>query len=263
LVINNANVHQTILRQFLDNFKQTSALIESQMQSNPELMASGWLENMGEFQNYIEQLYVNEASGNPIIVSYYTAIAMTALYGAMLSAAGISSIYAKSSKVGARVNLSPYPKIKLILADFIACTSIIVLSQTLLILYLHYVIGISFTNQLGAMALVIFLGSVLATSFGYLIMLFTKNEGFVTGVTMLWCFLAGMMGHQIKVAVENSVPYINYINPVALMTDSFQKLLFFEDFTMIIPYLVALLVWTVVCIVAASAILRRERYDSI
>jgi len=198
-----------------------------------------------------------------MIVAYYTAIAMTCLYGAMLSAAGMRSIFARLSKVAARVTLSPYPKMKLILADFVACTLIILVSQVLLILYMNYVIGIAFTGQLWAIALIILLGSVFATSFGYLFVLLTKSDGYITGITMLWCFLAGMMGPQIKVAVENAVPYINFVNPVALMTDSFQKLFFFEDFSMIVPYLLALLGWTVVCIVGTIVILRRERYDSI
>ena len=240
LIINRNNIPQTILRQFLDNYKQQTELAQSQIQMNPELLVSGWIETVGQFENYVEQLYVSSNANDLIIVSYYTAIAMTCLYGAMLAAAGMKSIFAKLSKVAARVHLSPYPKMKLIFADFIACTLIIILSQILLMLYMNYVIGIAFTDQLGAIALIILLGSIFSTSFGYMFVLLTKSEGYITGITMLWCFLAGMMGPQIKVAVENAVPYINFVNPVALMTDSFQKLFFFEDFSMIVPYLLAL-----------------------
>ena len=147
LIVNSLNIPQTILRQFLDTYEQKHALIQSQIWYNPELLVNGWLESMGEPRNYIEQLEVSETSNDMIIVSYYTAIAMTALYGAMLASTGMSTIYAKRSKVAARVNLAPYPKIKLILADFIACSLIILFSQTLLVLYLYYVIGISFTSQ--------------------------------------------------------------------------------------------------------------------
>ena len=173
------------------------------------------------------------------------------------------SIFGKLSKVAARTNLSPYPKMKLIFADFMACTLLILISQTMLILYLDFVIGISFADQIGAIALIIFLGSIMATSFGYIFVLLTKSDGYIAGVTMAWCFMAGMMGPQMKAMIENAVPGINFVNPVALITDSFQKLFYFEDFTLIIPYLVALLVWTVVCLVGTALILRRSRYDSI
>ncbi|MCL2355338.1 MAG: ABC transporter permease, partial [Oscillospiraceae bacterium] len=216
LIINRNNIPQTILRQFLDNYKQQTTLIQSQIQMNPEIVYTGWLESIGEFENYVEQLYVSSNANDIMIVAYYTAIAMTALYGAMLAAEGMRTIFARRSKVAARVHLSPYPKTKLILADFASCTLIILVSQILLILYMNYVIGIAFTSQLGAIALIIFLGSVLATSFGYMFVLLTKSDGYITGITMLWCFLAGMMGPQIKVAVESAVPYINFVNPVAL-----------------------------------------------
>ena len=263
LIIDRSNISQTILYQFLNNYKQTTSLIESQIELNPGLLTSDWLETINEFENYVKRLHVSETSNDIALVMFYSAIAMTCLFGAFLSVAGMKNIYATLSKVGARVTLSPYPKIKLILADFIACTLLILISQTILILYLNYIIGISFTNQLGSIVLIVFLGSILSTSFGYLLAFFTKSDGFVSAITMTWCFMAGMMSPQLKAIIENVVPFINYINPVALITDSFLKLLYFDDFLMIVPYLIALLVWTIVCLVVTSVMLRRERYDSI
>ena len=76
-------------------------------------------------------------------------------------------------------------------------------------------------------------------------------------------FMAGMMSPDFKVLIEGAVPYINYINPVALITDSFFKLLYFNDFRMISTYLIALAGWSVVCLAVATFILRREKHDSI
>lgn len=165
VIINEIGIPQTILRQFLDNYEQTVALVEAQIENNPEVLVNGWLEELGEFQNYIENLQVSDRTHNMMVVAYYSAIAMTTLFGALLSAAGMRTIYGKLSKVGARTNLSPYPKMKLVLADFAASTLIIVISQTLLILYLNYVIGIEFSSQIWAIGAIVLLGSVFATSF--------------------------------------------------------------------------------------------------
>ena len=86
LIANNMGMQATILRQFLDNYKQTTTLIMSQIENNPEVLANGWIETVGEVTNYVERLYVSQRSHDIMIVTYYSAIAMTCLYGAMLAA---------------------------------------------------------------------------------------------------------------------------------------------------------------------------------
>ena len=263
LEVNNSNIEATILYEFLNNYQQQMILLQEQVTNNPELLVNGWLEKVTNFENHVEQLYISERSNDLIIISYYSAIAMACLFGAHLSFEGIRSLYPTLSKEGARVTVSPYPKSKLILTDFCVCTLIVLFNQTILILYLDFVLGISFSDQIGSIAIIIALGSIFATAFGYVISLLAKSETYIAPITMLWSFLAGMMIPEIKIIIETALPIAKYLNPVALITDSFYTMFYFDDFSMIIPYLLALLVWTVACLSFAIIYLRRERYDSI
>ena len=263
LIVRIAGMEQAILHQFLNNYKQQTALIYSQLSLNPELMYSGWLEMIGNFENHVERLQISDASNDVLLIMFYTVIAMACLHGAYLAVTGMKNIGATTSKVGARVTLTPYPKLKLILADFMASTLLTLIAQSLLILFLVFVIGVNFTNNIGLILLIILIGSVFATSFGYLVALFTKSDGLLTAIVMTWSFMAGMMGPDFKVLFEEMVPFINYFNPVALITDSFFKLIYFNDFTMIIPYLAALVGWSVLCLALASIVLRRQQHDHI
>lgn len=62
--------------------------------------------------------------------------------------------------------------------------------------------------------------------------LFKTNENTKTGIliaiTMLWCYLSGMMGITMKYIVDKNVPIINKINPASMITDGFYSLYYYD-----------------------------------
>ena len=52
--------------------------------------------------------------------------------------------------------------------------------------------------------------------------------GILIGVTMLGCFLSGMMGITMKYIIDKNLPVLNKINPASMITDGFYALYYYE-----------------------------------
>lgn len=87
--------------------------------------------------------------------------------------------------------------------------------------------------------------------------------GLMLGISMVSSFLAGLMNGNMKDIVENSVPFVNRINPASLISDAFYCINVYDDMTRYYRNLITLAVMCVVLMMASFFMVRRERYDSI
>ncbi|MDL2211975.1 ABC transporter permease [Erysipelotrichaceae bacterium OttesenSCG-928-M19] len=268
LIINDNGSKQLILEEFLSNYQQKELLINDVLKNNPELLTTNWLETLTFSKDNVSNKSLSEKSNNEMIISFYTVIALSCFMSSFISANGISTIQANISKQGARLSVSPYHKRKIIIIDFIASLLIIISSVITLLIYMNFILKIEFGNHLGPILIICFVGSLVSTAFGYFLsLLFKKKEGLtiamIIAMTMSWSFLAGMMGPSIKYIIESNLPFMKYLNPVALITDSFYTLYYYDSFAMCLPYLGALIVMFIVFITGAIMFLRGDQYDSI
>ena len=82
-------------------------------------------------------------------------------------------------------------------------------------------------------------------------------------VSMISCFLAGLMNGNMKDIVERNLPFINRINPAAVIADAFYCINVYADRDRYLRSLLTLAVMCVLMLGASFLIVRRERYDSI
>ena len=82
-------------------------------------------------------------------------------------------------------------------------------------------------------------------------------------ITMLGCFLAGMMGVGMKYVIDKNLPIVNKINPANMITDGFYSLYYYSDYTRYWFNIGSLLVFTTILVIIACTKLGRARYDSI
>ena len=87
--------------------------------------------------------------------------------------------------------------------------------------------------------------------------------GIILGISMVCSFLAGLMNNTMKDIVEKHAPFINRINPAALISDAFYCINVYDDLARYHRSLITLAVMGVVLVTASFLLIRRERYDSI
>jgi ABC-2 type transport system permease protein len=268
LSVNADGYNQLMLKEMLDNYNQKAIMITDAIKKNPDIMSSGLIDSLDFSKDNIKHEPVSEKSNNSILVSFYSAIAMTCLYGAFISTHSIETIQANQKPAGQRLSVSPYKKSTMLFTDFVVCFLLILLCVILVMIYMRLVLGIEFSNMFGGILLISAIGSLVSTAFGYFISLLLKRKtdakiAVVVSITMLWSAASGMMNPAVKYYIEAHAPYVNYVNPVALITDSFTGMYYYGTLDRAVPNILILLIMFAVLMGISILKLRRQRYESL
>ena len=201
-------------------------------------------------------------------IEYYTLIAMSALYGAMISITVINYKLPNMNSVGKRCSISPLNKKTLLISSLLASYLVQIVGLLILFIFMLLVMHVDFGNNGLLVLLLGLVGSLTGLSLGIFIGSVIKtNENAKTGIlisiTMLWCFLSGMMGITMKYVIDKNVPIINKINPAALLTDGFYALYYYDTLNRYVMDVISLVIISLVLILLSLGSLRRQKYDSI
>lgn len=201
-------------------------------------------------------------------IEYYTLIAMSALYGAMISITVINYKLPNMNSVGKRCSISPLNKKTLLISSLLASYIVQIVGLLILFIFMLLVMHVDFGNSGLLVLLLGLVGSLTGLSLGIFIGSVIKtNENAKTGIlisiTMLWCFLSGMMGITMKYVIDKNVPIINKINPAALLTDGFYALYYYDTLNRYVMDVISLVIISLILILLSLGSLRRQKYDSI
>ncbi len=236
-----SGINETIFKYVSEEIMQTSNIInnltEEEIQN--QIMTGNFNVDYESIYNKVIEITTEEnvklkniSSDNLsyTMIEFYTLIAMVCLYGGILGTVSINQNLANMSNQGKRVSVAPTTKGKVILSSVLA--SYITLS----------------------------LGTMVATTI-------KSNENVKTGIilsiTMLGCFLSGMMGITMKYIIDKNIPIINKLNPANMITDGLYSLYYYETLDRYIFNVVSLLIFAFTLIVVSYISLRRQKYDSI
>ncbi len=273
VVIKENGINQTILKYTVDNILEYESLIDSIIASqvqkgNYDVQAiySAIMNDLNQDESYI--IDKSSTKLDYMTIEFYTLIAMTCLYGANLSSFVISSYQANLGKQGARVSLSIARKYQLIGGGILACFIAQVVTLSILFAYTTLLFKVDYGSNLINIIILTLAGILAGIALGTLAgaMSFkTENarDGVLTSLTMAGSFLAGMMGVTMKYVIDKNFPLINKVNPVAQITDGFYSLYYYETTSRFNMNVISLLIFTVVMVALATALLRRKNYDSI
>ncbi len=270
---------QTVFKYVVEEIEQTSDIVknisendikEQMMSKNADIDYQKIYENalkMAQEDN-VRLQDISNKNLNVVMIEFYTLIAMTCLYGGMLSITAINQSMANISNKGKRISVSPTKKSKIILSSLLASYVIQLLGLTLLFAYTTKVLNVDYGEKTGLVVLLAMVGSLAGLALGVAIgTLFKSSEnaktGILTGITMLGCFLSGMMGMTMKYVIDKSVPIVNKINPASMITDGFYSLYYYDTLDRYFFDLASLLVFAFILIVISFFSLRRQKYDSI
>ena len=256
---------ETIFKYVTEEIEQTNELIKNiaEMQKEVNIEVLEMIE-----EDSVKLKNISNDHLSYTMIEFYTLIAMTCLYGGMLSMVSINQTLANMSNKGKRIAVSPTKKSTIILSSLLASYIVqliglaILFVYTLLVLKVDYgehtifIILLAIAGSFAGLTLGTFVGTLLKTSEN------TKT-GILIALTMFWCYLSGMMGITMKYVVDKNVPMINQINPTSMITDGFYSLYYYETLDRYWTDLISLIIFALVLVIISFFGLRRQKYDSI
>lgn len=265
LVVNANGISQSILKAVSDKYYQTYNVITNISKENNKVSINEIISNVSFDTNNFS--YANSSEVDFTVIYFYSLIGMSCLYACFWGLKVVTMNEANLSYQGARINISPTSKLKnLSMGMFISFITHYI-NMLLLFAYLVFVLNINFGSQTNSILLVMALGTFVGISLGSLVgNAFKISENakisILVSITMALSFLSGMMIIDIKYLIQENVPFLAYINPVSLITDSLYALYYSNadrfDFNVI-----CLIIVGVVISVISFIMMRGKKYDSI
>ena len=162
---------------------------------------------------------------NPNMLYFYSLIALSCLFATQWGSGVVADVKADVSKTGARISISPTKKLKVLVIYFLAASFIQYLIGTLLLLYLRFVLGVSFGFHFVFMFILLIFGSGIGIGFGMLLGAFIKRSDYLRdwlamAIALISSFLAGLMNASVKNMIDRILPFFRYINPASLINDA-------------------------------------------
>lgn len=272
-------IDETVFKHVAEEIVQTSDIIKqlSQTQIQKQIASGKYIINYDEIYNKaiemakednVELKNISNSNLSYTMIEFYTLIAMTCLYGGMLSMVSINQILANMSNKGKRIAVSPTKKSIIILSSLLASYIVQLIGLAILFLYTLFVLGVDYGSNTGLIILLAIVGSFAGLALGTFVgTIFKASENTKTGIlialTMLGCYLSGMMGITMKYVVDKNVPIINKINPASMITDGFYSLYYYDRLDRYWFNIASLLIFALILIVISFFSLRRQKYDSI
>lgn len=265
IYVNNSGINETVLKVIVERITNKITIYQKLINKDVDINTINSIVNEVENDIKIKDISSNNLSYTNI--EYYTLLAMTSLYGGLISMFLSNKHSANISSVGKRTSVSKLSKNKLILSNLLASYLVQVLGLIIVYLYSLFILKVDFGTHNNYIILLLLVGSLCGLSIGTFIASFKVSENTKTGIliafTMISCFFAGMYGITMKYLVDKSVPFINKINPTGLITDGFYSLYYYESYSRYFTDIISLIIISVILVSISLISLRRNKYDSI
>ena len=265
--LSDASINQSILQSLLTQYYLNRDLIVQIITTNPGNIES-LVDSIGQSVDTRKEVSLTRNNTDTYDQYFYNLIAMACLYTAMGGINLAINNSANLSSLAARKTIAPAKRAALIGTELLA----IILFESLLnmvsFLFIVTVLGVHMTTHLGLALLTILISTTFSITFGmFLGCVGPKSEGGKTGlmfaVVMPLCFLSGLMMGTMRMVVEKYAPFVNRINPAALISDSFYALNNYDTLTRYTGNILTLLLMTVLFLIISILVTRRKTYASL
>ena len=265
--LSDASINQSILQSLLTQYYLNRDLIVQILTTNPGNIES-LVDSIGQSVDTRKEVSLTMNNIDTYDQYFYNLIAMACLYTAMGGINLAINNSANLSSLAARKTIASAKRAALIGTELLA----IILFESLLnmvsFLFIVTVLGIHMTTHLGLALLTILISTTFSITFGmFLGCVGPKSEGGKTGlmfaVVMPLCFLSGLMMGTMRMVVEKYAPFVNRINPAALISDSFYALNNYDTLTRYTGNILTLLLMTALFLIISILVTRRKTYASL
>lgn len=278
IVVKKNGINQTIIKYVIDQVFEYERLTTDIINYNVEnAMSSGKEVDINKIYNdVIEKLssdkeYTNNISKKNMdfmVIEFYTLIAMTCLFGAIMTTSVVSNYLANINRRGARLTLAPVNRLTLLLGGLLATFIVQVFAIGIILFYTNVILGVDYGNRFDLIVLLSFAGCLAGNSLGLAAGSMTfksenTRQGIVMAVTMLGCFFSGMMGVTMKYVIDKNIPFINIVNPASMITDGFYSLYYYDTLNRFYFDIMSLIIFSSILLIISYFLMRRKKYDSI
>lgn len=267
LEVSKKGLSQSILRNVLNQYRQSEDALYKIMETNPQDM-DAVVQAMVEQSVTFETVQLSKGSLNFTTQNFYALIAMACLYGGGFGLHGIVASQANQSALGARRSASPTGKLQQIVGDLLAAMTVVFIEVVALILFIRFILKVPVGSQVGPVLLLCLMGTASGVMLGMVLGAVLKwsanaKEGLQIALNLFLSFLGGLMYWNMRFLVEKYAPLVNRINPVALLVDGFYTLETYGVTSRYWENIVFLGLFTLAAIGVCVVSLRRNQYASI
>ena len=273
--VNKSGINETVTKYVIDEVQSKKVILTNII--TKELESNNYMVNYEEIVSLANNIMnnskakfkdISRSNLSYTMIEFYTLIAMSCLYGSMLSMYIINYILPNMNSVGKRISVSGIKKLSLLISSLISSYIVQIVGIFILFIYTIFVLKVDYGSNIDKVILLMLTGSFAGLSLGVLVSSLIKtNEnaktGILVGITMLMCFMSGMMGITMKYIIDKNVRVLNLINPASMITDGFYSLYYYDTFNRYYFNVISLLVFSTVMLLISYSSLRRQRYDSI
>ncbi|MDE5648785.1 MAG: ABC transporter permease [Oscillospiraceae bacterium] len=267
LTVSKDGIKQTIIKSFLDQYQIRESIIMETVNNNPQNLQSV-IDTMSQEINCNESLSLSNGNMDTYIQYFYNLIAMAAFFGSVSGLYIAINNQGNLSAIAARKCISPTNKLTSITASLLASFVAQVICVSIGITYILFILKVDMGNKILMVYLSGAVGSLTGVTMGFFIGSFGRLNQNVKmaismSVTMLSCFLSGLMVGNMKTVIETYAPVVNRINPAALISDLFYCLNIYNDYRRYTEKFVTLLILSVVFTIGGFLLTRRKKYASL
>lgn len=252
LLVKKSGIKQTIVKEVVDQIKQMVKL------NRP----------MNSYDFSIDYTISKNQTANPMIIIFYSLIAMVSTYGLFNGIETVSLIQANLSNIGMRINSTPLNKFSFLTAGIVVALVLNLIANSLLIVFVQFVLKLDIVREIKYSGLFILLGNLFGVLLGVLIGVSNKQKlniktmiGIV--ITLFLAFLSGMMSPDIKIAIESKFPIIGRINPINIISSNLYRVNLLENTRFVNEGMIILSIYCIALFTISYIFLRRRTYDSI
>ncbi|MBO6108686.1 MAG: ABC transporter permease [Eubacterium sp.] len=261
------DMESTILKKFLENYKANESVILDTIAVNPENIekVTGALSADIKVTSNIP---LTNGNTDFFITYFYNLIAMVAMFGSVTGIHIAIENQGNLSPLGARRCCSPTPKFTTLFAglvgSYLAQTVCIILCITFEVL----VLGIDYGSRLPLVFIAGILGGITGVSFGFFVGSISNlgtnaKIGISMAVSMVMCFLSGLMLGDIKPIIEKNAPIVNDLNPAAIISDSIYYLNVDDDLGRFYFKLFSMIILSMIFVFLGFLLTRKKKYASL
>lgn len=267
LSVGHSGMSSTILKEIVAQFGVYETVIKDTFATDPSLVPDVIKALSADVQS-CRETPVTKGNTDVYLTFFYNLIGMVAICGSMAGLSAAMNNQANQSALGARKNCSPTPKRTNLSAAIIATFAAQSFCMILCVTFLRFVLRINFGGNLFLLYVAAILAGFVGNSLGFFIgsvgrLKFEAKNAISLVVSLGLCFLSGLMVANMKPLLAKYAPWVNAINPVAIMSDSFYCLNIYSDYRRFITKVIGMCVYTVVFVVLGIVFSRRKRYASI
>ena len=267
LTVSGTGIRQTILQNFAERSNAYVRTVGETAAVSPEKVPQVLSALSADVRACTEQP-LTDGNTDQFLQFFYNLIAMVAIFGSLTGLQISVRNQANLSALGARKNCSPTPKSVSLAASLTASLIAHFLCMIICVTYLVFVLRVDLGSRLPAVYGTALLGGSAGVAMGFFIGSIGRlgkdaKFGINMAVSMVCCFLSGLMIGNTKAYFAEKAPWINRINPAAMISDCFYCLNLYNDDARFHGKLLALFLFTLLFAVLGVCLSGRKRYASI